>query len=379
MELELPLIEDAPFFESLVLNGAVRHAFYETEGFGSYLRAASENSFEATTWKASVNWQPVSWLRLRGTQSHDVRAPNFAELFLASASSFTPVTNPFVLAPLTGARTTNFPTIVSGGSPTLRPETANTTTIGLVIQPEGGMLDGLRLSADAYQITVDDYISTAPGGAQFLIERCFAGVAAACATIDRNPAGAITGIRNISLNLDRIRARGIDFEADYRIPLQGDTELQLRAIATYVDELSTVSLGDKIDRAGQTGSTVGLAAPDWTVNGSATIRTDWWAATLQGRFINSGSLDAQRIGPDDERYKTTLANSISDNRVDSRFYLNLFGSVFLDEGKRFELFGSVSNLLDTAPPPAPETQFYTNPVYFDTLGRYYRFGARVKL
>src|SRR5690606_10255870 len=122
----------------------------------------------------SLNWEPLGWLRLRGTQSHDVRAPNFAELFLASASSFTPVTNPFVLTPA-GARTTNFPSIVSGGSPTLRPETANTSTIGVVIAPEGGALDGLRLSADAYQITVKDYIGTAPGGAQFLVDRCFAG------------------------------------------------------------------------------------------------------------------------------------------------------------------------------------------------------------
>ena len=57
----------------------------------------------------------------------------------------------------------------------------------------------------------------------------------------------------------------------------------------------------------------------------------------------------------------------------------MFGSVFLDDAERFELFGSVSNVFDKDPPPAPETQFYTNPVYFDTLGRYFRFGGRVKI
>ena len=31
------------------------------------------------------------------------------------------------------------------------------------------------------------------------------------------------------------------------------------------------------------------------------------------------------------------------------------------------------------PPAAPETQFYTNPVYFDTIGRYFRVGGRVRL
>ena len=104
-----------------------------------------------------------------------------------------------------------------------------------------------------------------------------------------------------------------------------------------------------------------------------------FSLTVQGRYINGGLYDAQRIGPGDPRYVTTLPNSISDNRVESRFYVNLFGSVFLDADKRFELFGSISNLFDTDPPPAPETQFYTNPVYFDTLGRYFRIGGRVRL
>lgn len=378
VELELPVTKNAPVLGTLTLNGAARQAHYSTSGFGSYLRAAASNQFDAVTWKLSANWEPVDWLRFRATQSHDVRAPNFAELFLASASSFTPVTNRFVLN--NGLPTTNFPSIVNGGSPTVGPEKANTTTIGLVLAPTGGALDGLRLSVDAYRIRVTDYIGAAPGGTQFLVDRCFAGFAQACQFVDRNAqTGAITTVRNVSLNLDAILAKGIDFEAEYRIPLPGDSQLLLRGIATYVDTLKTVSLGDVVDRAGQTGNSAGLAAPDLTLNGTVTYAAPRWSMTLQGRYINGGLYDAQRIGPDDARYATTLPNSISDNRVNSRFYLNLFGSVFLDADKRFELFGSVANLLDKAPPPAPETQFYTNPVYFDTLGRYYRAGVRVKL
>lgn len=377
VEAELPIIEDTPFFQSLILNGAIRQAHYNISGFGSYLRTQTDTEFDATTWKVSLNWEPVDWLRLRATQSHDVRAPNFAELFLASASSFAPVTNPFVLTP-TGGRTTNFPTTVTGGSPTLRPEKADTTTVGLVFSPDGGALDGFRFSVDAYRIKVRDYISTAPGGSQFMIDRCFAGVAEACTTFDRNAAGAITTVRNVQLNLDYILAKGIDFEADYRIPL-GENTLQLRGIATYVDTLKSVSFGDVFDRAGQTGNSAGLAAPEWILNGSATFAAPRWSMTVQGRFIDSGLYDAQRIGPDDPRYATTLPNSISDNRVASRFYVNLFGSVSLDPKERIELFGSVSNLFGKDPPAAPETQFYTNPVYFDTLGRYFRVGARVRL
>lgn len=376
IEAELPILEDVPFFHSLIVNGAVRQARYNISGFGSYLRTQAETEFDATTWKISLNWEPVDWLRLRATQSRDIRAPNFAELFLASASSFAPVTNPFVLTPA-GARTTNFPTTVSGGSPTLRPEEADTTTLGLVFSPNSGLLDGFRLSVDGYRIKVRDYVSTAPGGGQFLIDRCFAGVLEACAFVDRNGAGAITTVRNVSLNLDHILAKGIDFEVDYRIDLDGENAVLLRGIATFVDTLKSVSFGDVIDRAGQTGNSAGLAAPDWLLNGTATFVAPQWSVSLQGRYIDSGLYDAQRIGPDDPRYATTLLNSISDNRVASRFYVNLFASVRPDE--RFELFGSVSNLFNTDPPAAPETQFYTNPVYFDTLGRYFRVGARVRL
>ncbi len=375
LEAELPLISDQSWTKSLTINGAVRQAHYKVSGFGSYLRTSASNSFDATTWKVSVNWQPVDWLRLRGTQSRDVRAPNFAELFLASASSFTPVLNRF------NNNASNTPSIVNGGSPTAKPEKADTTTLGIVFTPQG-FLDGLRVSADFYDIKINDYLGQPPGGAQFIVDRCFAGVADACALINQG-AGITTGqtiteIRNIVSNLDEIRTKGVDIEADYRIRLAGDDSLLLRAIATYVDELTTRSFGDVVDRAGQTGGSAAQAAPHWTANGTVTYSTPQASITLQGRYIDSGLYDVQRIGPDDPRYATTLPNSISDNKVDSRFYVNLFASIFVGDDKRFEFFGSVNNLFNKAPPAAPETAFYTNPVYFDTIGRYFRFGGRVK-
>ena len=376
LEAELPLIKDQSWTKSLTLNGAVREAHYDINGFGSYLRANASNSFNATTWKVSAVWEPTHWLRVRGTRSRDVRAPNFAELFLASASSFTPIRNPF------NGNVSNTPSLLGGGNPNARPEIASTTTLGVVFAPDSGALARFRFSADWYDIKVRDYLSAIPGGAQTIVDKCFAGFTDVCSLINKGAgisAGqTITEIRNITTNLDQIRSRGIDFEAAYRAPV-GPNQIQLRAIATYVQELSAVSLGDKIDRAGQTGGSAGLAAPKWIVNGTASFIAPRWSLTLQTRLIDSGLFDAQRIGPDDPGYSPTLLNSINDNHVDSRFYFNLFGSVFLDSAKRFELFGSVNNLFDQAPPAAPETQFYTNPVYFDTIGRYYRIGARVKM
>jgi outer membrane receptor protein involved in Fe transport len=379
VEAELPLIKDASFTKALTINGAIRQTHYKITGFGSYLRTNTDTSFDATSWKVSLNWEPVSGLRLRGTQSRDIRAPNFADLFLASASSFTPVTNRFSSTPQAP------PSIVNGGSPSLRPEKADTTTVGFVINPTGGFLSGFRFSVDGYRIKVNDYISSVPGGAQFIVDRCFAGVQESCALINNGSITTgqpITEIRNIAQNLDQILAKGVDFEADYRIPLgETDNSILLRMLATYADTLKSVSFGDVVDRAGQTGNSASLAAPEWVLNGSATFATPVFSFTVQGRYIDSGLYDAQRIGPDDGRYATNIINSISDNRVASRFYVNLFGSIHVggEKDRGFDLFGSVNNLFDKAPPAAPETAFYTNPVYFDTIGRYYRIGARYKM
>jgi outer membrane receptor protein involved in Fe transport len=143
----------------------------------------------------------------------------------------------------------------------------------------------------------EDYISLAPGGGQFLIDRCFAGVDRCLRLLRPQRAGAITTVRNVSLNLDYILAKGIDFEADYRIPVGDGNNLQLHGIATYVDTLKSVSFGDAVDRAGQTGNTVGLAAPHWMLNGTATFAAPRWSVTLQGASSTAGSTTPSGSGP----------------------------------------------------------------------------------
>ncbi len=68
IEAELPLLKNKPAAQTLDLNVAARHARYDLEGFGSYLRTSTSNKIDANTWKASLNWQPLDWLRFRGTR-----------------------------------------------------------------------------------------------------------------------------------------------------------------------------------------------------------------------------------------------------------------------------------------------------------------------
>jgi outer membrane receptor protein involved in Fe transport len=101
--------------------------------------------------------------------------------------------------------------------------------------------------------------------------------------------------------------------------------------------------------------------------------------TLQGRFIDSGVIDATRIDPSDSGYSPTLVNSTNDNHVASAFYANLFGSVDVPAfgEQKVQVFAAINNLFDKVPPFAPEGQYPTNPTYFDQIGRTYRLGLRV--
>src|SRR5690606_4719853 len=58
LEAELPIISNVPLAHSLSVNGAIRQTHYKTSGFGSYLRANASRSFDATTWKLTLNWAP---------------------------------------------------------------------------------------------------------------------------------------------------------------------------------------------------------------------------------------------------------------------------------------------------------------------------------
>ena len=391
LEAEVPLLKDMPLAKTLSLNAAARQTQYKTAGFGSYDQSAHSNKFDVSTWKVGLIWDPVEWARVRATRSKDIRAPNFNELYQASASNFTSIQNRW------NNNIAQFPTGLAGGNPNVGPEDATTTTVGMVLQPKWGWTDRLRLSADYYDIKVNNYIGS-PGTGQTIVDRCFNfNDPVLCplitfSTLNGNPKGSIDETRGVNVNLQWLRTRGLDLEADYRLPLNvmnsdlaGD--LNLRLLATRTFESATNLYGVITDQVGTTGS--GAGVPTWLVNLYSTYSNGPLSVTLSGRYIPSGKFSATNIGPDDPRFliidKTKQAvfdgvtySPINDNRVSSAFYFNLNGSYnIMQEGTRkLQLFASVNNLLNRTPPAAPSTTYPTNPVYFDQIGRFYRAGVR---
>ena len=78
-------------------------------------------------------------------------------------------------------------------------------------------LSGFSVSADYYDITIDDSIFTPDG--QIVIDQCFAGVTSLCTAITRNSNNVITQLRVIPQNVLSESISGIDLEASWRGPV----------------------------------------------------------------------------------------------------------------------------------------------------------------
>ena len=307
-------------------------------------------------------------LRLRATRSRDIRAPNIAELFENGGSSNTNVFDP-VLGRSVQIRE------ISAGNPNLKPEKADTLTAGVVFQP--AFLKRLTASIDFYDIKIRDAIATL--GAPTLAQGCFAGNQLYCQSIAFNPDGSIAFITNTRLNLAQAATRGVDFELNYSRPRTFGGNLSAKLLATRVLKLTSTTPAGVQDRLGQVSNfnrTAGV--PKWV--GDAFLDYDRGPVHLglQARFIGPGVFGTIL-------HEGTGANSVNRNSVPAFLYLNPSASYRfeLGEHRSVELFTAVNNLLDKDPPMIPSgaaggiNESSTNGQFYDVVGRFFRFGARV--
>ncbi|MCP5144531.1 MAG: TonB-dependent receptor [Gammaproteobacteria bacterium] len=392
-EFNLPLLRDAPIAESLEANFAVRYTHNKTEN--PLTGDSASNSL--TSWKISAVWDPTSWLRVRATRSRDGRAASFRDLYARSlqvGGFFGTLTNPWNADDAVPANVSDPSTVLTGGNVDARPEKADTTTLGFVLQPEG-VLQGFRLSVDWFEVDLKDAITSGGLGAQTIVDQCYS-VSAYCDRIEGVSDGAggfndITFIDNGAVNLGSVTSRGVDIEAAYLLPLGDMSEslagdVTFRVLATYLYDtiVDPGNGGSVVNWAGQTGPGAYFAnfnpSPKWNITSWLGYRYGGFQTTLQMNYIDSGVYNYLRTGPQDAGFSNTSAFSISDNRVKSRAYFNLSATydIPFGEDRSVQLFGTIYNLFDKAPPVAPNITYPTNPVLFDTLGARFRAGVRVK-
>lgn len=352
-EFSVPLAKDQAWAEGLDLSLAARYADYNTSG-------------GVTTWKAGLVYEPGGGLRFRGTRSRDIRAGNMFELFDAGSGTALTVNDPFLGGVVSSSGQT-----ISRGNVNLRPEKADTTTVGITYQPE--WLDGVSASVDYYRINIKDAITAL--GAQNIVNQCFAGSTFLCPLIQRlAPApgqtlGTISFIDNPRVNAAAVRANGVDFELGYDGEI-GNGNIAARLLTTYTAKRETETLGAApIDLAGS----VFDSAPKW--RSTLTLRYDQgpMTITLSERYIGSGKYDVQA---------STLSLSKSDNHVGDTFYTNITGRYRIGAEEEYELFLTINNLFDQDPHKIGQFSTAGTVVIakdmYDYIGRAFTTGVRFK-
>jgi outer membrane receptor protein involved in Fe transport len=374
---------DVPMSKKFRADFAVRETQNEAS---SNTGTAPSQSHDFASWKASGIYDPLEWLRFRGTLSRDVRAAGFRELFLprvdtpAVVGGFPgPVTNPW------NGNTQEGYLSVTGGNANLKPETADTTTFGTVLT-----FDKFRFSADWFEIDMKDAIT--PGGtggaqAQALVNACFLAnnTGPVCDRVAGHGTTDITQIDARSINIGKFLTRGIDVEATYNWQLRNSGNINLRVIGTYLyDMIVDTGLGSPpVNYENQSGPVASFGgfntSPKWQNRVWVTYARPRFTTTLETRYIGSGKLNALwfESPPGDASNRTVF--SVSDNSVDDAYYLAWSGSFDITQkgDKGTQIFWAINNLLNEDPPVAPGGNVYpTNPVFFDTLGQRIRVGVR---
>ncbi len=359
LELNLPLL-DSRALGRANLNAAGRATRYSTSG-------------TVYAWKVGGTWQtPLSGFRLRAVTSRDVRAPNLSELFAAPTTTTVPnFTDPF--------RNTQVLIIQNTiGNPALRPEIARSTELGAVLS-QPSWLPGLSLSFDYYKIKLNDVVSSLT--AAQIVNLCFQGNTDTCGAFNLQNTAGPNFVNVQAFNLASIKTDGFDIEGSYqwRRPLGLGGSLTLRALATHVRKFVTdpgLPGTIPVDTAGANSG----AIPDWKWLAIQTWDQDDFSLTLQQRWFSDGVIGHQYVVCSPGNCPVSTANNptIDYNRMKGAFYFDIGGS--LNVTKQVSFFFKVDNLFDHDPEPSPQTNtgLDVNPALYDTLGRFYRIGLRMR-
>ena len=362
-EVDIPILADVPFFEQLDLNVQGRYSDYDT--FGS-----------ETVYRAGLNWQIVPDIRIRATMSTAYRSPQVTDLFGGGTASFDFFTHPCVGVnadpvvqancaaagiPNTANQLSAQFAVLSGSNPNLDPETADTSTIGLIFTPT--FIDGLSISIDYWDIEVEDLISRLTSDS--VNDACWASAgltAPECAqfTTAYNAATNNLTIRdgvNQLTNLDDVSTDGFDMAANYEFDI-GDVVMNIDFQGTYVKENTFYPGAGGADDRG--------SIP--RIRGNFNIGADWqsWDFNLRVRYIH-GMNDPRFTGDD---------NVFGYDDVESHTEFDVRASYNWD---KYRVTVGVNDVTDEDPPYVFSSGNNSDLFLYGAMGRYFFMRASASL
>jgi outer membrane receptor protein involved in Fe transport len=369
-EVEVPLLRDAPFAETLTLNLSGRHTDYDSYGAGS-------------TYKAGLVWEPTGWVSLRGSYGTSFRAPALFEQFQGGSTGFlSQSADPCYFESQTTATriancgaeglpidfnpTQGITVVTAGGAEQgLEAETSENYGFGVVLQPDLPQTFGdLAFAVDYYNIKIDNGVSQV--GASAILDRCYDAVGfrsagGLCRLISaRDPSDDTLTVFDSYTNVATQRVSGIDYNLRWTRDV-GPGALRLNASVTqFLDQSNRLFADDPFERLNGT-----IGAPAYTGTADATYAAGSWTARYGVEWIDQ---------MDSDGYLGVDANDPANDYVFATdHYYTHNASVRYEADSWTATFG-VRNLFDETP-PSISSGFYNRvgdaPLYsgYDYVGR----------
>jgi len=308
IEMDIPLVADAPFANMLDLDIANRWSKFEWKGGipGSVGPAGSFVSHfaNASTGRAALKWQPSDSLLVRAAWSQGFRAPSVSELFLGNSDSFPAASDP--CAPSPGSwdgvpadlpagckgqqRKQPNGQIKStiGGNAKLSPERALSRSIGFVYNPD--FIPGFDFSLDYYKIELNQEITAIP--VQTILNGCYLNQNASDCKLITVTGKSITDILDVNTNIGGIKTNGIDLSTHYKLPSTsvGDFKIGLdwTFLKSYLQTIPNAGTTSGFSSTELGGTTTPFGGfPKQKANASLNWNYGDWSAAWTAQYIGS--------------------------------------------------------------------------------------------
>lgn len=379
-ELHVPLLSDVTGAKRLSLDLAGRLSDYNLAG-------------RTATSKIGLEWAPIDDVTLRGTWGKAIRAPNIGELYTADSVGGLWVYDPCndysiqyradqteytaancaAIGPSDTATYWQWRDIVYSGNLELKPETAKTTTLGVVLRPR--FIDNLTVAADYYRIDLRGVIAGLDP--QAILNRCVDQATLDnpfCDLVTRDADGDLVEVAVQQLNLSQSIARGVDINARWFHELPGGSRLSVDVNASRALQRTDVADPQNPDDGWEY---VGLfGTPKWR----GSIRTGWTCDKV-GVYWTLRGASKMRAG------RTRTDENTVRAWAGSTFYNDVYASYQISS--KVSLYAGMNNAFDRSPPRIPGAEAgganfnqaisgYQAGLY-DVIGRTWYAGVRVSL
>ncbi len=395
---------DIPVFDGFNLQAAARLGHYNTIG-------------TIISYNAGFVWQPIDDFRLRGQFSRSQRAPNLTELFSPPRPDSDDLTDPcdglfpdgtglstpsgvggenadlalvaanclsepgiqaFFADPDNAGEPFEFDGSLQGpnsGNPNVQEETANTYTVGVVLQPR--FIPGLTMVADYYRIEIADAITSV--STQDTVDLCYSAADFPnnkfCDVITRSQfSGEVLQVINFQENLNEELVSGIDATVLYDFELggvPGEFDVDFRYSHYFDQEVTFEGIGGTLITTSALGE---INDGNDEFRAKAGYRNGGFRATYTVTYLDGG-IDDLEADPDPTFDRFFQVGGEAFHRI----YLGYtFG-----EDDQYRIYGGVNNLFDNLGPLLPTGldnggSRNIEEELNDSIGREFYVGARVR-